>query len=104
MEHPVLVLQRVGGFLVDILSFPVRNLAQIDVLPGDVDTLVWVTRGEVDNIHRVIGHGLRVKLCRTRSCQAWLIINLTGVTGVVVQAGSVGQVGLHHGQPSSVVK
>ena len=56
------MLQTVGWFLVDILSFPDRNLAETDVLPGDVDILVWVTGAEVDNIHRVIGDGLWTEL------------------------------------------
>ena len=56
--YDVSVLQRVGWFLVDRLSFLVRNLAETDLLPSDVDILVLVTRGEVDNIHRVIGDGL----------------------------------------------
>ena len=44
-------------------SFPWRNSSETVALSGDVDTLVRVTRIEVDNIHRVNGDGLRIELC-----------------------------------------
>ena len=91
----ILVLQRVGGFLVNILGFPVRNLAETDVLPADVDILVQVAGAEVHDVHRVVGDVLRTEVWRGR-----LVVDLTGVSAVVVLSGPVGQVGLHHGQPS----
>ena len=100
--YDVSVLQRVGWFLVDMLSFLVRNLAETDVLPGDVDILVLVTRGEVDNIHRVIGDALWAEVERGLTLSVQLVIDLAtgGVTAVVVLTRPVGQVGLHHRQPS----
>ena len=48
----------VGWFVVEMLSFLVKNLAGTILLPGDFDIFVQVAVIEVDNIHRVIGDGL----------------------------------------------
>ena len=98
MERRGRGLQRVVDIVVDI---PFRNLAETDVLPGDVD--IEVAGVEVD-IERVIDNGLWADLCWARGFQTGLIIDLPGVSGVIVLAAPVGQVGLHHGQPSPAVK
>ena len=53
----------VGGFVVHILIFPVRKSSKTVGLSGDVDTPIRVPGTEVDNIHRIIGDGLRAELC-----------------------------------------
>ena len=77
-----------------MVDIPVRNPAESDTLPGDVDVDV--------GIHRVIGQVLLSELRLTG-----LIIKLTGevtagVTGGNVLASPVGLAGFDHGQSSSV--
>ena len=45
------------------IIFSVRTPSKTVGLPGDVDTPIRVPGTEVDNIHRIIGDGLRAELC-----------------------------------------